>query len=221
MCACVSSTQSMVAGSTVSLSQFRCRRSLDPSKSPQSTSSRLPSASNRYFDPVTVPAAPRKVIFGIGADSTIDDLFSASSFDGYQKLARSPRGLNEPTLGRITCITNGRRAFTWVLVNHTEELAPLRLPVQSEIQAIQSRRQRSDRDLPRGIGRDARLETDLGGGRFSHRSIIEVVDSQLPQAFHLLVGPPDDYDRHRALFARKFPRRPQREDGLIADFCEI
>src|SRR5450432_2396955 len=33
---------------------------------PQSSSSRLPAASTRYFDPVTVPAAPKKVSFAIG-----------------------------------------------------------------------------------------------------------------------------------------------------------
>src|SRR5713226_2175676 len=33
---------------------------------PQSTSSRLPAASTRYFEPVTHPAAPRKVSFAIG-----------------------------------------------------------------------------------------------------------------------------------------------------------
>src|SRR6266852_5683428 len=33
---------------------------------PQSTRRRLPAASTRYLDPVTVPAAPRKVSLGIG-----------------------------------------------------------------------------------------------------------------------------------------------------------
>src|SRR5579863_1135276 len=56
----------MVAGSTASRSQLRCFSSLEPSKSPQSTNNRLPSASIRYFEPVTVPAAPRKVILGMG-----------------------------------------------------------------------------------------------------------------------------------------------------------
>src|SRR6266852_5408692 len=32
---------------------------------PQSTSRRFPAASSRYFDPVTVPAAPRKVSLAI------------------------------------------------------------------------------------------------------------------------------------------------------------
>src|SRR6266404_3224881 len=36
---------------------------------PQSTSSRLPAASTRYFEPVTLPAAPRKVSFAIGSYS--------------------------------------------------------------------------------------------------------------------------------------------------------
>src|ERR1700690_2093721 len=66
MCACVSSTQSIELGGTGGGSQFRCVSIFEPSKSPQSTSNRLPPASTRYFEPVTVPAAPRKVIFGIG-----------------------------------------------------------------------------------------------------------------------------------------------------------
>src|SRR5713226_1966054 len=33
---------------------------------PQSTSRRLPAASTRYLEPVTVPAAPRNVSLGIG-----------------------------------------------------------------------------------------------------------------------------------------------------------
>src|SRR5882757_8672053 len=33
---------------------------------PQSISRRLPAASTRYLEPVTVPAAPRKVSLGIG-----------------------------------------------------------------------------------------------------------------------------------------------------------
>src|SRR5579862_2545991 len=66
MCAWVSSTQSIVAGSIGSLSQFRCFSSFEPSNKPLSTSSFLPSASIRYFEPVTVPAAPRKVILGMG-----------------------------------------------------------------------------------------------------------------------------------------------------------
>src|ERR1700693_1819333 len=65
MCACVNSTQSIVAGSTDRLSQFRCRNSLGPSNNPQSISNLLPCVSTRYLEPVTVPAAPRKVILGI------------------------------------------------------------------------------------------------------------------------------------------------------------
>ena len=49
-----------------SFSQFRCLSSFDPSKSPQSTSRRLPPASIRYFEPVTVRAAPKNVIFAMG-----------------------------------------------------------------------------------------------------------------------------------------------------------
>src|SRR5580704_3238938 len=65
MCACVNTTQSIVAGSTDRLSQFRCRNSLGPSNNPQSISSLLPCVSSRYLEPVTVPAAPRNVILGI------------------------------------------------------------------------------------------------------------------------------------------------------------
>src|SRR6266403_785970 len=37
-----------------------------PWKMPQSIRRRLPAASTRYLEPVTVPAAPRKVSLGIG-----------------------------------------------------------------------------------------------------------------------------------------------------------
>src|SRR5580704_10557386 len=85
MCACVSTTQSIDAGSTGGLFQLRCSSSFDPWNSPQSTSNRLPSASTRYFDPVTVPAAPRKVILAMGpvfyanASKTSSQDFSPSS----------------------------------------------------------------------------------------------------------------------------------------------
>src|SRR5215472_1922975 len=60
----------MVLGSTGSGLKLRSFSSFVPWKSPQSTSSFLlvpegPAASTRYFDPVTHPAAPRKVSFAI------------------------------------------------------------------------------------------------------------------------------------------------------------
>src|SRR5215467_10204251 len=55
----------MVLGSTGSGLKLRSFSSFVPWKSPQSTSSFLPAASTRYFDPVTHPAAPRNVSFAI------------------------------------------------------------------------------------------------------------------------------------------------------------
>src|SRR3984893_10789446 len=56
----------MVAGFWDKGDQFRAVSSFPPWKMPQSTSKRLPAASTRYFEPVTVPAAPRNVRRGIG-----------------------------------------------------------------------------------------------------------------------------------------------------------
>src|SRR5689334_826645 len=55
----------MLLGSTGSGLKFRSFSSFVPWNSPQSTSSFLPAASTRYFDPVTLPAAPRNVSFAI------------------------------------------------------------------------------------------------------------------------------------------------------------
>src|SRR5690349_12706412 len=55
----------MLLGSTGSGLKFRSFNSFVPWNSPQSTSSFLPAASTRYFDPVTLPAAPRNVSFAI------------------------------------------------------------------------------------------------------------------------------------------------------------
>ena len=63
----VSNTQSMELGGTGKGFQLRRRNSFSPWNNPQSTSRRLPAASIKYLEPVTVPAAPRKVIWGIGA----------------------------------------------------------------------------------------------------------------------------------------------------------
>ena len=60
-------TSQSVSGFSGSGLQLRRRSSFKPWNRPQSTSRRLPSASTRYFEPVTVPAAPRKVSLGIGA----------------------------------------------------------------------------------------------------------------------------------------------------------
>ena len=46
---------------TLSSSQLRSRRSLAPWNIPASTRTRRPLCSTRYFEPVTVRAAPRKV----------------------------------------------------------------------------------------------------------------------------------------------------------------
>ena len=43
----------------------RWAQSFEPSNRPQSTSKRFPPASIRYFEPVTVPAAPKNVIFAM------------------------------------------------------------------------------------------------------------------------------------------------------------
>src|SRR5262252_6648429 len=56
----------MVFGSTGRGFQLRSFSSFVPWNSPQSTSSFLPAASTRYLEPVTHPAAPRKVSFAIG-----------------------------------------------------------------------------------------------------------------------------------------------------------
>src|SRR5579862_2457244 len=51
----------MLDAGTGSGFQLRSLSSLSPWKSPQSTIRRSPPASTRYFEPVTVPVAPRKV----------------------------------------------------------------------------------------------------------------------------------------------------------------
>src|SRR5512135_2512177 len=51
----------MLSASTGRGSQFRSRSSLRPWNNPQSTSRRCSPISTRYFDPVTVRAAPRNV----------------------------------------------------------------------------------------------------------------------------------------------------------------
>src|SRR5205809_68590 len=51
----------MLAGSTGNRAQFASRSSRSPWNKPQSISSRCDPFSKRYFDPVTVPAAPRKL----------------------------------------------------------------------------------------------------------------------------------------------------------------
>src|SRR5262249_45363004 len=61
MCAWLNSTPPSVAGSTRGGAQFRWRNSLSPWKRPQSRSTRCAPSSKRCCEPVTVPAAPRKV----------------------------------------------------------------------------------------------------------------------------------------------------------------
>ena len=66
-CACVNTHQSKDRGLLgQSVAQLRKRNCFKPWNRPQSTRSRLPSASTRYLEPVTVPAAPRNVSLGIG-----------------------------------------------------------------------------------------------------------------------------------------------------------
>src|SRR5215475_1339777 len=55
----------MVFGAIGNGLKFRSLSSGEPWNIPQSTSSRLPAASTRYFEPVTVPAAPKNVNFAI------------------------------------------------------------------------------------------------------------------------------------------------------------
>src|SRR5580765_5584877 len=52
-------------GSAVSGLKFRALNSGEPWNIPQSSSSFFPAASTRYFDPVTVPAAPKNVSLAI------------------------------------------------------------------------------------------------------------------------------------------------------------
>src|SRR5678810_1469225 len=59
MCACVRTTCWMLEASTGSGCQLRRRSSFNPWKRPQSIRTRVPFASTRYLDPVTVRAAPR------------------------------------------------------------------------------------------------------------------------------------------------------------------
>ena len=60
-CAWVSTTAATEAGGTGSGAQLRSRHAFSPWNSPQSTSTRACPEASRYFEPVTVPAAPRKV----------------------------------------------------------------------------------------------------------------------------------------------------------------
>src|SRR5690606_2173598 len=59
MWAWLTTTASMVAGSTGNCSQFRNRRGFNPWNNPQSSINLKSPTVNRYRDPVTVPAPPR------------------------------------------------------------------------------------------------------------------------------------------------------------------
>jgi hypothetical protein len=79
-CAWVSTTASIDPGGSGKSSQLRRRNSLSPWNSPQSNSTRRPLCVSRYFDPVTVRAAPRNVsrvtvltISGFGFDRSARD----------------------------------------------------------------------------------------------------------------------------------------------------
>src|SRR5574338_1590284 len=71
MWACVRTTASRRAGSTGGADQFRSRSAFTPWKRPQSTRIRAASVSTRYFEPVTVLAAPRKEMRVIGASGRL------------------------------------------------------------------------------------------------------------------------------------------------------
>src|SRR4030095_7825885 len=62
MCAWVSNTASTDAGGNGASAQLRSRSSRGPWKRPQSINTRRWWFSIRYFEPVTVPAAPQKVM---------------------------------------------------------------------------------------------------------------------------------------------------------------
>src|SRR5512135_3631636 len=64
-CVCVTTMPAMAAGSNGGSAQLRSRRAFSPWYMPESTSARRPAASTRYCDPVTVFAAPRKLILAI------------------------------------------------------------------------------------------------------------------------------------------------------------
>src|SRR5262245_16727285 len=74
----------MDSGDTGNGSQLRRRRSFNPWKRPQSNRMRLPPCSSRYFEPVTVRAAPRKV-----------SVATLARYQSFDPLARAPsvRGL--------------------------------------------------------------------------------------------------------------------------------
>src|SRR4051812_13008873 len=59
MWAWLRTTDAISRGANSGLSQFRSRSSLSPWNSPLSRSTCWPRCRTRYFDPVTVPAAPR------------------------------------------------------------------------------------------------------------------------------------------------------------------
>src|SRR5262245_43665545 len=64
----------MDAGSIGRGSQFLSRNSLTPWNSRQSTRTRRPATSSRCFEPVTVPAAPRKVREKVTFEDNLDPL---------------------------------------------------------------------------------------------------------------------------------------------------
>src|ERR1700733_4811064 len=74
---------------------------------PQSSSNFLPAASTKYLDPVTVPAAPRKVSFGIRPHCTQ----CALRFDNRPLLDFCRGGLQPSLDPRITHSARGRYAF--------------------------------------------------------------------------------------------------------------
>ena len=70
-CAWVRTTASMLRGSTGNCAQFFKRSDLNPWNRPQSTRRRWVAFSTTYFEPVTVPAPPRKDNFRLTSASAL------------------------------------------------------------------------------------------------------------------------------------------------------
>src|SRR5437762_2979512 len=106
MCACVSTTASIELAGTGSDDQLRSRSCFRPWNRPQSTSSRRPSCSTRYFDPVTVPVPPTKrscivhLVRAVNA-ARVDPLFGARSRRGLTQLKGSRDARSEERIHSV------------------------------------------------------------------------------------------------------------------------
>src|SRR3990170_312678 len=94
MCAWLRITASRCAGSTGGGCQLRRRSAFRPWKRPQSRRRRVPPASRRCLDPVTVPAAPRNVTEGLIFSSCLNVEDFALRFGLFAPAALSPSRLN-------------------------------------------------------------------------------------------------------------------------------